>query len=74
MIELGFLSSRNIQSVMYESSLVLHVEKRIELGPCNVMLYSIMERMDVGHEIWKRREVGVNSKKGLSTKEEGVEY
>ena len=37
MIELGFLSSRNVQSAIYESSLVLHSEKRIELGPCNVM-------------------------------------
>ena len=37
MFELRFLSSRNVQSAIYESSLVLHAEKIIELGPCNVM-------------------------------------
>ena len=39
MIELGFLSSRNIQSAIYESSLVLHAEKRIELGSWNVIVH-----------------------------------
>ena len=35
MIELGFLSSRSVQSAISESSLVLQAEKRIDLGPCN---------------------------------------
>ena len=48
MIELGFLSSRNVPSALYESSLILHVEKRIELGPCNVMREGGVPKKRVG--------------------------
>ena len=55
MIELGFRSSRNVHSAIYESSLVLHAEKGIQLGPYNVMK---------GGGIPKKRGVGVPRKQG----------
>jgi len=51
MIELGFLSSRNVQSTIYESSLVLHAEMRIELSmQCHVTFYYGTVDMKFGRE------------------------